>query len=127
VHGKERVLIVDDEVDVADMLSIGLERLGYDTVSINDPQEALAAFQEDPEAFDILITDQIMLGLRGLELIRLVKEIKPGLMTILCTGFGEGANEEIAREAGASLFFRKPVDAHEIAAGIRKILDAGKG
>jgi len=49
LRGEESVLIVDDEVDLTDMLSIGLERLGYDVTCCNDPTEALSAFEEDPE------------------------------------------------------------------------------
>ena len=47
-EGTERVLIVDDDIDVADMLSIGLARIGYEVAVSNDPLEALEAFTEDP-------------------------------------------------------------------------------
>ena len=123
-HGKERILIVDDEADIADMLSIGLERLGYETVSVTDPRVAMAAFGEDPDAFDLVVTDQMMPDLTGLELIRRVKEIRPGIKAILCTGYGDGANVDAARGAGADAFFQKPVDSLSVAAEIRNILDA---
>lgn len=125
LHGTERVLIVDDEQDIADMLAIGLERLGYEAVGINDPMEALAAFTEDPEAFDVVITDQVMPGLRGLDLVRRLKEIRPTVRTILCTGFSDGANAETSREAGADAFFHKPVDARKIAPQIRALMKDG--
>jgi signal transduction histidine kinase/CheY-like chemotaxis protein len=124
LRGTERVLIVDDERDIADILCIGLSRLGYETVGVNDPVEALAAVREDPLAFDMVITDQVMPGLRGLDLIKSLKGIRPDLKTLLCTGYSDGATEEIAREMGADGFFRKPVDAHRIAAGIRSIMAA---
>src|SRR5262249_37501326 len=57
LRGAERVLIVDDEADLVDMLTIGLERLGYEAVGVTDPIEALAAFKEDPSAWDVVITD----------------------------------------------------------------------
>ena len=122
LRGTERVLIVDDEQDIADMLAIGLERLGYEAVGINDPLEALAAFTEDPTAFDVVITDQVMPGLRGLDFIRRLKEIRPDVRTILCTGFSDGANAETSREAGADAFFHKPVDARKIAPQIRTLM-----
>ncbi len=124
LRGTERVLIVDDERDIADILCIGLSRLGYETVGVNDPLEALAAIREDPRAFDLVITDQVMPGLRGLDLIKSLKGIRPDLKTLLCTGYSDGATEEIAREMGADGFFRKPVDAHRIAAGIRSVMVA---
>jgi nitrogen-specific signal transduction histidine kinase/CheY-like chemotaxis protein len=123
-HGKERILIVDDEADIADMLSIGLERLGYETVSVTDPKVALAAFEEDPMAFDLVVTDQTMPGLTGLELIRRFKGIRPAIHAVLCTGYGDGAHVDAARGAGAEAFFQKPVDSLSVAAGIRRILDA---
>jgi signal transduction histidine kinase/ActR/RegA family two-component response regulator len=126
LRGTERVLIVDDEQDIADMLAIGLERLGYEAVGINDPLEALAAFTEDPEAFDVVITDQVMPGLRGLDLIRRLKEIRLGVRAILCTGFSDGANAEISSEAGADAFFHKPVDARKIAPKIRALMKDGQ-
>jgi signal transduction histidine kinase/ActR/RegA family two-component response regulator len=122
LRGDERILIIDDERDMADMLAIGLERLGYDTVGVNDPLEALAAISEDPLAFDVVITDQVMPGLRGLDLIRRIKEIRPAIKTVLCTGYSDGANEAVSRAAGADAFFAKPVDARQIALGLRALM-----
>ena len=82
LHGQERILIVDDEQDIVDMLSIGLGRLGYETVGVNDPIEAVAAFEEDPTAWDVVVTDQVMPAMRGLELIRKLKSI--GRTSELC-------------------------------------------
>jgi len=122
VRGKERILIVDDELDVANAMSIGLKRLGYETVSVKDPREALAALMAVPEAFDIVITDQGMLGLSGLELIGRLKQIRPSIKAILCTGYAEGLNAEIAGQAGVDAFFQKPVDFQQIAVGLRRIM-----
>ena len=122
LRGNERILIVDDEPDIADMLAIGLERLGYVTVGVIDPLEALAAFQEDPQAFDAVVTDQVMPGLRGLDLIRRLKELRPEIKAILCTGYSDGANAELSRSAGADAYFHKPVDAIQIAHQIRILI-----
>jgi signal transduction histidine kinase/CheY-like chemotaxis protein len=122
LKGSERVLVVDDEPDVADALTIGLERLGYRAVSVNDPVEALAAITEDPEAFDVLITDELMPGMRGMELIPATKRIKPDLRTVLCTGHSANTNKHTAQLAGADLFFYKPVSAAEISARLRQVL-----
>ena len=122
VRGSERVLIVDDEPDVADALTIGLERLGYQAVSANHPLVALAAISEDPAAFDVLITDELMPEMRGLDLIRSVKAIRPDIRVVLCTGHSASANEGSARAAGADIFFYKPVNAELVSAGLRTIL-----
>ncbi len=122
-RGNERILIVDDEPDIADMLAIGLERLGYETVGVNDPLEALAAFREDPGAFDVVVTDQVMPGLRGLDLIRRLREIRPQIKAILCTGYSASVTSEISHAAGADALFHKPVDATQIARQIRILVE----
>jgi CheY-like chemotaxis protein len=113
-----RVLIVDDEVDMADMLSIGLERLGFQTVSVQSPLLALAAIQEDPSAFDALLTDQIMPGMHGTDLIREVRRIAPRLRTILCTAYVEhtAEPERLAQMADAVVY--KPVEIQTVAEAI---------
>jgi signal transduction histidine kinase/ActR/RegA family two-component response regulator len=123
-RGTERILIVDDEPDIVDMLSIGLERLGYETVGVSDPLEALAAFEEDPNAWDIVITDEVMPGMRGLELIRKLKAIRPEIRIVLCTGYSDTPNDEIIRGNGIDVFLLKPVDAAAIASKLRELMDA---
>ncbi|MBI3516450.1 MAG: response regulator, partial [Proteobacteria bacterium] len=123
LRGDESVLIVDDEVDLTDMLSIGLERLGYDVTCCNDPFEALHAFEQDPGAWDVVVTDHMMPAMRGVALIERLKTISPGVATLLCTGFSDGATEEAARRAGADAFLMKPLEAHRIAQQMRALLD----
>ena len=108
------VLIVDDEADMIDLLSIGLERLGFDTVAVQDPREALAAVEEDPAAFDAVLTDYDMAVMPGTELIRRIKAVAPAIRIVLCTGHRD-FNEEAALSAGADAFLRKPVDIETVA------------
>ena len=110
-----RVLIVDDEADVADMLSIGLERLGYATVAVQDPLSALEAIEEDPSAFDTLLTDLHMPLMSGSELIRRAREAAPHLHIILCTGDAKDTTEAEARSLGADRVLRKPVEIQSVA------------
>jgi CheY-like chemotaxis protein len=113
-----RVLIVDDEVDMADMLSIGLERLGFQTVTVQNPMLALAAIEEDPSAFDALLTDQIMPGMHGTDLIREVRRLAPQLRTVLCTAYVEhtAESEKLAVVADAVIY--KPVEIRAVAEAI---------
>jgi signal transduction histidine kinase len=76
LRGSERILVVDDEPDIVDMLVIGLDRLGYEVVGENDPMEALNAFVEDPSAWDAVITDQVMPGMLGTELLSKLKTVR---------------------------------------------------
>jgi signal transduction histidine kinase len=120
LRGGERVLVVDDEPDIVDMMVIGLERLGYRAVGVGDPREALEAFAEDPRAFDVVVTDLVMPGLRGTELIGRIKAIRPDIRAILCTAFSDGAVSGNPNVADAA--FRKPVSAEAIAGCIRSLL-----
>jgi CheY-like chemotaxis protein len=64
--------------------------------------------------------------LGGLELIRKIKALEPGLLAILCTGFGEAADEQSALKAGADAYVRKPVSAEALARCIRRLRSGEK-
>ena len=123
LRGGERILIVDDEPDIVDMLSVGLERLGYETVGVTDPLEALAAFEENPDAWDTVITDEVMPRMSGIELVRKLKTMRPEIKVVLCTGYSDNASEEsLAAHLIDALVF-KPADAANIAAKLRHLID----
>ena len=119
LSGSERVLLVDDEIDIVETMSRGLSRLGYRAVGTGDPTEVVRTMEKDGNTWDIVITDQMMPGLGGLELIQRIKELQPDLLAILCTGYGEAADEQSALRAGADAYVRKPVDAEALARCIR--------
>ncbi len=118
--GLGRVLIVDDESEIADMLSIALERLGYATVAVQDPLTALVAIEEDPYAFDTLLTDLQMPLMSGMELIRKARESAPHLRAILCTGNASGVTEAEVRSQGADALLFKPVEIQLLAKLLRQ-------
>ena len=120
-RGSERVLVVDDEPDIVDAMVIGLERLGYSAVGVSDPHEALAALEEDSKAFDVLVTDLVMPSLKGTDLIRKARAIRPDLRTILCTAYSDGVKTGNEHRDVADATFHKPVDAAAISACIRKL------
>ncbi len=127
LRGRERILVVDDETEMTDMLTIGLERLGYEVVALNDPDEVLAAFSEDPTAWDVVISDQVMPRMKGLTLFQRLKLVRASLRFILCTGFSDGATEKTALTAGVDAFFLKPVSPEQLAACVRRLLDEPHG
>src|SRR5581483_2898970 len=117
------VLVVDDEEDLREAVALGLERLGYEVVALADPEQAVGAVAEAPDAWDVVISDEVMHGMKGLTLLQRLRAIDPSLKFILCTGFGDGATEEPAWNAGVNEFFIKPVSVEQIAAAIRRIMD----
>ncbi len=119
LRGAERVLIVDDEIDSTDMLSIGLDRLGYEVAAINNPLDGFAVIAEDPAAWDVVVTDQLMPGLHGIDLARRIRELNPDVTIILCTGLDDDAIEAGAEAAGIYAVLQKPVEPERLALAIR--------
>jgi signal transduction histidine kinase/CheY-like chemotaxis protein len=111
-----RVLVVDDEPAMGDMLREGLRRHEHRVFVCDDPLRALRILQADPFAFDAVITDQAMPGITGMELIGRIKALRADLPCLLYTGYSERANAEAAQQAGADAFLYKPVVVADIAA-----------
>ena len=85
--GAERILFVDDEESLVEVGEEILAELGYEVMSQTSSAEALALLRDDPSRFDVVITDQTMPELTGLELAKEILAIRPDLPVILCTGF----------------------------------------
>jgi PAS domain S-box-containing protein len=125
-RGRERILVVDDEPELAKALKSMLEHLGYRVASRTNGIEALEAFrhQSGEERFDLVVTDLTMPHLTGMELAREVLELQPTLPVLLCTGFSEGMDSEKARNLGIRGYFLKPFILKELAGIVRAALDA---
>jgi PAS domain S-box-containing protein len=123
--GNEHILLIDDEKMLVDVGKTMLERLGYVVTVRTSSLEALTLFQNHPEQFDAVITDQTMQGLTGMELAWKMLRIRPDLPIILCTGYSNLINEEQAKHSGIKGFAMKPFTKQEIAQLLRKVLDDG--
>ncbi|MDJ0882902.1 MAG: PAS domain S-box protein [Desulfobacterales bacterium] len=121
--GNERLLLVDDEVQLLDMQRQMLERLGYEVTATSNSVEALSLFCEQPEAYDLMITDQTMPGLTGGELAAQVLHIREDLPVILCTGFSESLSPEAAAEIGIRHYLHKPIPLKSLARAVRIVLN----
>jgi PAS domain S-box-containing protein len=122
-RGSETILFVDDEEALVEMVQQMLEHLGYDVVARTSSREALEAFRAQPHKFDLVITDQTMPQLTGVDLSREVMAIRPDVPVILCTGFSEIISPEKAKAMGIREFVLKPIITREIAVTIRKALE----
>ncbi|MCP3892186.1 MAG: PAS domain S-box protein [Desulfobulbaceae bacterium] len=121
--GREKILLVDDEEILAKMGKTMLERLGYHVTVRSNSFEALETFQNQPDKFDIVITDQTMPGMTGSDLSRRMLQIRPDIPIILCTGYSTIISEEKAKSMGIKEFAFKPLAKKDIAKMIRKVLD----
>ncbi len=125
-QGSERILFVDDEMALADIGMQTLQSLGYKVVSRTSSIEALEAFRTQPDQFDLLITDNTMPNMTGIELAKNIKRIRPDIPIILCTGFTEGILEEKIKALGIAGFLMKPIIRGDIAKVIRQVLERYK-
>ncbi len=121
--GKEKILVVDDEAQIADLSKELLERLGYTVTVRKSSIEAFETFHNQPDEFDLVITDQTMPGMTGTELARRMLQIRPGLRIILCTGYSSTITEAEARLLGIKEFAFKPISIRRLAKLIRSVLD----
>ncbi|MFO7655043.1 MAG: PAS domain S-box protein [Candidatus Krumholzibacteriia bacterium] len=116
-----RVLVVDDEEVIVKVAVQALSRLGFAVEGHVSPAAALAAFAAEPDAFDVVITDQTMPGMTGLELSEALLNVRPDVPIIMTTGFSAEAGAECARVAGVRRFLQKPVNTRELAAAIDEL------
>jgi len=122
-RGKERILFVDDDEILATMTHTLLTEMGYHVTLMTDSQEAIKLFAANANSFDLLITDQTMPGLTGKELIQEIKQIRPDIFTIICTGYSSKIDEDKAKDLGINAFLMKPVDLPELLQTVRRVLD----
>ncbi|PIE61459.1 MAG: histidine kinase [Desulfobacterales bacterium] len=118
-EGSERIMLVEDESTILEAQRGILEQLGYKVSSYKDGKAALAAFEVDPDRYDLVITDMTMPRMNGDELSRSILSIRKEVPIILCTGYHETYTKETAFAEGIWEYLQKPVTGKELARVIR--------
>jgi len=121
-----RVLVVDDEEMVGDFMAEMLSNWGLDVTVKRSPIEAEVWYSHDPRRVDLVITDQTMPRLTGVELAQRLTGIRPELPVILYTGFGDAVTDEAMARSGVCALLRKPVDTERLLALLRAHLPNGQ-
>ena len=121
--GSEHILVVDDDLQFANMSTKMLESLGYSVTVLHESSEALAAFEQQPEAFDLVLTDMTMPKITGSELAQKMFALSPKLPILLCTGFSQLMEEKAAADFGIYDILMKPFTRRELARTVRDALD----
>lgn len=110
--GKTSVLVVDDERDMTDLLSMLMEKSGHRALTAHCGQEAIDIInREDP---DVMLLDVKMPGMSGMEVVRQTKRLKPGLPVIMITAYAEVKGAIEAMRAGVKDYIAKPFEHDEI-------------
>ena len=119
----ELILLVDDEEMIINSTSQILERLGFDVIAKTSSIDALEAFQEDPDKFDLVVTDLVMPNMTGTQLSEQLLSTRPDIPIILCSVFPEDVCPEELKKIGITEFIAKPISMQKINKIIRKVLD----
>ena len=125
--GNERILFVDDEEAVVRAGEKMLKRLGYQVESMTNPVDALTAFRDRPDQYDLVITDMTMPNLTGDNLAKEVIKIHSRTPVIICTGFSHRIDEQKAHNMGIRGYIMKPFVIRDLAETIREALSENGG
>jgi DNA-binding NtrC family response regulator len=115
---KGKLLVVDDDLPMCEMLQRGLSRAGFEVETTTRPEVALAKLASDD--FDALLTDLSMAGMTGLQLCERALAIQPGLPVVVITAFGTLETAIGAIRAGAYDFLTKPFDVEVAALALQR-------
>ncbi len=122
--GSECIMIVDDENQILDITRDYLQRMGYSIKIFNDPVRAMDEFNNEPDRYRLIITDQTMPHKTGAELCTYIKRIRPNCPVILCSGYSAIINRNVLKDAGINIFLQKPVVLEDLARAVRRLLDS---
>ena len=118
---KTKILVIDDDEIVRQVLEMLLKDLGYEVISSSDPYEAISIFDLNKDSIDLVISDMIMPKLNGKKLFYRIKEIKKNLRFILLSGYTKNnVDEKFLNDI--DLFLEKPIRKDVLEKEIKKCL-----
>jgi PAS domain S-box-containing protein len=118
----ETVMIVDDQRSLVALAEETLAALGYEPVGFDSSVAALQAFRAEPQRFDLVVTDETMPDLAGVELAREIRRVRPELPIVLMSGYSGAQLTERARAVGVAELLRKPLVRRDIAEALGRAL-----
>ncbi|MDD0837319.1 response regulator [Curvibacter sp. HBC61] len=119
------VFYVDDDTALVFLVERLLRRRGYRVTTFTDPHQAAETLRADPQACDLLVTDYNMPGFSGVDLLRVVRQIRPDLPVALASGYVTTDIERSALAEGARALIHKPNDVEELCTTVQRLLMAG--
>ena len=122
-HG-ELILIVDDEPSVRKLASAILTRSGYRAITAAEGREGIKLFEQHRQDIRLVVSDLMMPQLDGPGMLRELRELEPGLKSIIITGLGEENRIAEARAAGADLILNKPFTADQLLTDVKQLIGA---
>ncbi len=123
IQGSGHIMVLDDEDDILEISQVMLEKQGYQVSVFKDGMSALNAFNKDPGLFDLIVTDMAMPKMTGAEFSVEILDIRKDIPIILCTGYSDNFDADMAHEIGIKQYVQKPVIWKDLSAHIRELLD----
>jgi PAS domain S-box-containing protein len=124
--GHERIMIIDDEVQISEVMRIMLQKVGYQVATYNDSIAAVKHFRKNPDCCDLVLTDMLMPHMTGAELAREFLALRSDLPIIMVSGHSDDFDIKRARQTGIRDLLLKPVKKEKLQQVVRKALDYGK-
>lgn len=118
------ILVVDDEPAQLELLSGFLKKQGFETVLAQSATKALEIFRHEP--FDLIVTDQKMPDMSGLDLLKAVRAINPEASVIVITAYGTVDTAVAAIKSGAADYLTKPVNLDELLYRVEQVRERGR-
>ena len=116
---KQKILIVDDDVNIAELISLYLTKECYDTRMVHDGEEALAVYEQyEP---NLILLDLMLPGIDGYQVCREIRA-KSNLPIIMLSAKGEIFDKVLGLELGADDYIMKPFDSKELVARVKAVL-----
>lgn len=122
LHGTETVLVVDDEALLLSMSETILTEFGYKILTANSGQKALTILARDDAKVDLVITDLVMPGMSGRELVDRIRQLAPATRVLCMSGYSLAPD----KQPGAP-FLRKPFTSRELLAKVKRVISANLG
>jgi PAS domain S-box-containing protein len=116
------IMIVDDEPALVALAEEMLAELGYEPVGFNSSFAALRAFRDDPERFDLILTDEAMPDLVGTEFAREIRQVAPAIPIVFMSGYGGSQLVQRAAATGIKEVLRKPLQRRDLAESLARVL-----
>jgi len=123
LEGSEKIMLVDDEESILISTRDILEDYGYHVSVFSNGMDALSEYKQNPEKYDLIITDMTMPHMTGVELVQHIFKLTPEQPVFLCTGHSELINKMKAKQMGILRYLEKPIHTHHMLTHIRKTLD----
>jgi two-component system, cell cycle sensor histidine kinase and response regulator CckA len=124
--GTETILLVDDDKRIRDVAKEMIEMGGYKVLAVSSGEEALEMYADHKSEISLVVLDLIMPGMGGKRCLEELMRMDPDSKVLFASGYSSNGLTIDETGTGARGFIRKPYDAKDILAAIRKVLDRGR-